>query len=281
MMTTLSHLSIRTDNLLTHLSRVLATSQGVEASLCTLCYSLTLLHALLTRAVSKQYEHLALQLATKTSLLGVTTVTTLPPPQTRLRSTASSIKALADLIEDFRIFTRLWGLVNIYTWARETYLKPPRDPTIKILVWAEVGTSIIFQFLENTAYLASKNVLRGETWARRETKWMAWSNRFWMAQVLLEGLRLLRVRQLRFKEDFGAQSKVKDAGQDEKAVKIASAELKERWKRDFWANAGWFPLTLHWSYEDVEHSPVSETVFGLAGLVPGIVGFKQVWADTA
>lgn len=128
----------------------------------------------------------------------------------------------------------------------------------------------MFQGIENFAYLASKDILPGR---RKAPKWMAVSNRFWMAQILLEGLRLLRVRQMGWREELGAQN------QNEKVIKVQSEELKRRWRRDFWANAGWLPLTWHWSYVDESASPVGEVWQGVAGLVPSLIelgrGFEE------
>ena len=106
---------------------------------------------------------------------------------------------------------------------------------------------------------------------------MALSNRFWMAQIVLEGLRLLRVRQLKWDEELGAEKKDED-GQE---MHVESDALKERWKRDFYANAGWFPLTLHWSYEDEAESPVAEVWQGICGLVPSVFGLLDAWRETA
>lgn len=68
-----------------------------------------------------------------------------------------------------------------------------------------MGASTVFQFLESSAYLASKGVLRGDKWAGRVLKWDVWANRLWLTHVVLETLRLLRVRQLQCNEDYGAK----------------------------------------------------------------------------
>jgi len=208
-------------------------------------------------------------------LPGETVLASVEPPRSGLSETCASVKALADLIGDFRIFVRLWGLLDVYKSARDTYTKPPRDAIIKTLFWAQLVAYGTFQFLENGAYLASKGVLRGERWAKREPKWWVWSNRWWMAQVLLELLRLLRVRQLRYNEDFGAEET-----DDSKQVKIQSKELERRWHRSFYANAGWFPVTLHYSFEHESDSPVSDSWLGICGMIPGIIGFRDVWEQT-
>lgn len=98
-----------------------------------------------------------------------------------------------------------------------------------------------------------------------------------MAEVVLEMLRLLRVRQLKFNEDYGAE----ELDTDDKAVKVQSKELEQRWWKDLYANAGWFAPSLHYSYQDDEHSPVSEAWMGLSGMIPGMIALKEVWGETA
>jgi hypothetical protein len=105
---------------------------------------------------------------------------------------------------------------------------------------------------------------------------MAISSRFWMAQVVLEGLRLLRTRQLNWDEELGAEKK-----DDDGEIKVQSEALRKRWRRDFYGNAGWLPITLHLSYEDESNSPVSEAWQGLCGLVPSVVGLTDAWKETA
>ena len=147
--------------------------------------------------------------------------------------------------------------------------------------------------MENAAYLATKGVLRGgKRWEKRAAGWLAVSNRFWMGEVVLEGLRLLRVRQLRWDEGIGAEAEDEGAeagvegeegvGVEGKGiVSTQSAELKRRWTRDFYANAGWFPMTLHWSYVDEADSPVTETWQGISGLVPSVILLQDAWRESA
>lgn len=275
----------KTSNAALHLSRVLSSAQGIEASLCTLAYGLTLLHSQLIRLLERQYERIALSLTTEptktSSSLDDTIIPTLAPPQTRLAEVCMSVKTSADLIEDFRLFLRLWNLLNIYAGAHELYRKTPRDPWIKLLRWMQIGTDVSFQVLENASYLAMKGIIRFKD-ERKAGRWMAWSSRFWLASVVLEGLRLARVRQLRYKEELMILGEDgKEAKIDEKVIKVQSQELEQQWWRDLWANAGWFPLTLHWSYEDETKSPMSEAMLGISGLVAGAVRLGEIWKETA
>nr|POE62427.1 uncharacterized protein c1f12.04c [Quercus suber] len=265
-----------------HLHRVTSSTAGLDSTLCLVSYTLTLLHAQLTRLLSAQYTRLALELATKTapSLLdGETVFAQLTAPRTRLSEASLAVKNLADVIADVRIFLRLKGLLGIYAWGLDAYAHPSRDPTVKLLVWAQVGVNAAFQALENTAYLVSKGVIPGQAWKEREAKLWAWSCRFWFAHVVLECVRLLRVRGMGWREELGAQS-AGDADKDE--VRVRSKELETRWRREFYTNAAWFPLTLHWSFEDPANSPIKEkSTIGIFGMMAGWSGFSNAWVATA
>lgn len=98
-----------------------------------------------------------------------------------------------------------------------------------------------------------------------------------MAEIALEMLRLLRVRQLKYNEEFGAEK----VDTDDKEVKVQSKELEERWWKDLYFNAGWFAPSLHYSLYNDEHSPISEAWLGLSGMIPGVVSLRQAWQDSA
>ena len=271
--------STRTSAFLNHASRLLSTSSGIDNTIATILFTSTLLHSQLTRVLSRRYEKMALVLASKASqaiLPGETIVASIEPPVSKLSRTCAGLKALADTSADVWMFMRLFGLFHIYRWASEFYRTQHRDFVLKSLVWLQIGSAALFQILENIAYLASKGVLNGGKWEQRATRWMAISSRFWMGQVMLEGLRLLRTRQLNWNEELGAEKK-----DDDGAIQVQSEALRKRWRRDFYGNAGWLPITLHLSYEDESNSPVSEAWQGLCGLVPSIIGLTDAWKETA
>jgi hypothetical protein len=261
-----------------HSSRFLSTSDGIEASLCTLYYALTLLHSRLTHLLEASYERIADEIvasASKTMMPGEVVAAHIEPPHVQLRDTCESVRTAGLTVYKVRSFLRLWGLVRIYGSARRTYSRPPHDPIIKLLVWTQIGAKATYQILENGAFLASVGLLRSKRWQSREPKWWAWSNRVWMVSLALNLLRLLRVRQLQFNEEFGAQSR----GSDEIA-KVKSEELKRRWARELFATVGWIAPTLYLSYEDPLDSPVSEAWMGISGIVPGIISLQDVWTRT-
>ena len=127
----------------------------------------------------------------------------------------------------------------------------------------------MFQYLENAAYLGSKGVLNfGQ---RKITRWYMWSCRFWALHVLLEFVRLARVRALRRKEGI-------PSGREEKEGKMEVAKAEAKWWRDVYINAAWMPLTIHFS---TEKGFVGEGTTAALGLIAGILGLKEAWKVTS
>jgi hypothetical protein len=218
-----------------------------------------------------------------------------------LRQLADSSKALYTVISDFRIFVRLWGVLGLYTWARDyllraatstalpqdgntgtgtspstsTKTKTRKQKTIHAITGAQIASLLAFQVLENGAYLSSKGVLTSASWSgargkAREAKWWVWSCRFWAAYVVLEGVRLGAVWKFDSEGD-GEKEK-------EKEGKIAKREADRVWWRDVVSNAAYFPMTLHWS---VEQGLLSDVGVGLCGVFAGGANLVDAWRSTA
>lgn len=281
-----------TNTHLLHLSRLLSSTAGLEATLATSLFSLTLLYSQLSRLLARQRENLALAQAFKAShssrpeatIVATLTLSKAGSPQfppTNLSQTCAGILSLARACDEFLMFLRLFGLLQIYTWAHSRYTRPPRDPIIKLLVWAQILSSAVFQGVENTAYLARKGVVRGAGVRNRTVKLIALGNKFWLMQHVLEVLRLLRVRQLRWNEDFGAESTEQTGKKAEGIVEAESEELKKQWQRDVWFNVSWLPIRLHASHEDEGKSPVTDTWFGIFGLLPSLIMLQDAWRASA
>ncbi|CAK3862628.1 hypothetical protein AC579_5741 [Lecanosticta acicola] len=273
----------RTDIILSHTSRLLSTTSGVNSLLTTLFFTLTFLHAQLTRLLSARYESLALSIASRASetlLPGETLIATIQPPHLTLASWCAAVKAAGDTVEDGWILMRLFGLFGVYSGARKVYVEGKRDPVIKSLVWAKILARAGFQVLENGAFLVRRGVLRGEKWTARERGLWVWSGRLWLADTVLELLRLARVRQLKYNEDFGAEE-VDEDEKDKKDFSIQSRALEKRWWRSLYINLGWLPPTFHLSFYDEERSPVSEGWVGFSGMVPGLIALQDAWRETA
>ena len=254
-----------TDRNLLRLSTLLSTPNGIDVVLCTTSYTLTLVHALGQRLLEKQLAAVATNLAEKAAdvmLPGEALVVSLPAPTSTklLAQTVGSSKAVADVIADYRIFVRMWGLLGLYTWARGTYLAPlpkeagRKEKLLRGTTWAAIATCVAFQVLENGAYASSKGMLTSAAWAgeigkKRETWWWVWSSRFWAAYVGCELVRLLVERAYH-------EPVVEKVGDGEKEDKLrVEQERREAqsksftWWKDLVSNVAYAPMTLHWSVE--------------------------------
>ena len=192
-------------------------------------------------------------------------------PSTRLARAVRSIGAVTDLLDDVRVFLRLWGLLGIWAWGTDIHSNPPSDRVLRSVAYLQVGCNALYQGLENGAYLASHNVFR---WPEaRVNKWYLWSSRFWMGHVGLEFVRLGREWVLRKQvaERRGGRA-------EEVEVKMERVRDEARWWREVVVNAAYAPLTVHWS---VDGGVVGEGVVGGLGMVGGWVGMGELWRRTA
>jgi hypothetical protein len=256
----------KTDATLSHVSRVLSTPSGTDTFLLTLCYTSLLSSSLLSslslhriHAAARQFISQAIALPPNTTVI----IDTSSLPPSRLLITSRRLKALSELVSDFRIFVRLWGLLSIYNWGKRVYNSPPTDTLVRRIVYTQVASNIAFQYLENGAYLASKGVL-GWGKEKQGRAWI-WSSRFWMLHVGLDFVRLWREARLRV-----LKGKARP-GSDEENKWLA------KWRREIVVNAVWAPLTLHWSLEE---GFASDFWIGVLGSVAGLAGFRELWRNT-
>lgn len=288
----------RLDRFLVRLSALLESPASTDALLGTLGYTLELLTALLSRFLTHRLVALASSIADKADHVlvpGETLVATLPTPASDklLSQVATGTKALAAVIGDFRIFVRMWGLAGLYMWARGLWHAPlgkeagAKEMVVRRITWAQIVSLVLFQVLENGAYLASKGVLTSDAWSgeagkRKEGAWWVWSSRFWAAHVALE---LVRVGVLRYYGDGEPASPTeKDiVGDGEKEGKLLMEQkTRERrvWWRDAVSNVAYMPMTLHWSVEE-ERGFLSDWGVGLLGAIAGGSLLLDAWKQTA
>jgi hypothetical protein len=256
----------KTDATISHLSRVLSTPSGTDTFLLTICYTSLLSSSLLSslslhriRAAVQRIISQAIALPPNTTVI----IDTSSLPPSCLLIASRRLKALSDLISDFRIFVRLWGLLSIYKWGKRVYNSPPADTLVRRIVYTQVASNIAFQYLENGAYLASKGVLG---WGKeKQSRAWIWSSRFWMLHVGLDFVRLWREAGLR-------TSKGKSNPGSDEEIKWTA-----KWRREMVVNAAWAPLTLHWSLEE---GFASDFWVGVLGSVAGLAGFRELWRTT-
>lgn len=154
-------------------------------------------------------------------------------------------------------------------------MNPPEDRTLVRITLAQVGVNILYQVLEHVAYLGQHGIIRRSE--RQQARDWVWSSRFWAAHVLLEFVRLWRVRALWDRKD--AEDKSKEEGMEkEKEAKIKRKEEVDAWWRGLLMNVCYAPMTIHWS---VESGTMSDEWVGLLGAIAGGIGLKELWKKTA
>jgi hypothetical protein len=284
-----------TDRTLLRLSKLLSTPSGTDVLLCTTTYTLTLLHALLSRLLEQKLANIATEIAEKADgilLPGETLIASLPAPKSTklIAQVVGSSKALCEVISDFRIFVRLWGVLGLYTWARDTYQDslPPdagrKEKLLRALTWAAIASCVGFQVLENGAYLSSKGALTTASWTgevgkARENTWWLWSSRFWAAYVGVELVRLglERCYKTALVAEGHGHGEKEDKIQREEALK--NQELRNwLWWKDLTSNVAYAPMTLHWS---LEQGLLSDWGVGAFGMVAGGALLADAWRRTA
>jgi hypothetical protein len=268
----------KTDKLITRLIRLMSTPLGRDKTLCTLQYLLIVIHTQLSRLQGLHHRRYLISLSQKLGavmLPGETIVATLAAqPETRLGHVIGGSKALADLISDFRCFARVVETLELYTWAKATWLTPPEDAVVKGAVWAQIASIVLYQYYENVAYLASKGVLRGEAFDKlRQDRWWLSSSRYWMAYIALEGVRLARTWQLN-----GSAAAAAASDGVEKKTQRERSEADALWKRQMTVNMAWAPVSYHYS---VEAGWLSSGWLGVFGLIAGSTGLRNLWKQAA
>lgn len=196
---------------------LLSTPTGVDRLLSLMYYLSTLLSPLLSRLALR----LTIKLPTPVPLIVLT------PASSVLTTAAYRLRLLAARVSDVRTFLRLLGLVGMYNWGASTLRNPPADPMVRGLMLAQVAVNCCFQALENAAYLNKHGIL---AFAKRTESHMAlWSTRCWAAHIVLEFVRLERVRSL---------------ARDKKGTDEEKAAARRAWLKAWVRNAASAPLSV-------------------------------------
>lgn len=258
------------------LSGILSTAVGIDKFMLTGYYTLKLVYPQITRVRALRQQHfLQSHIETiDTGLQSGKTLALLHLDQTDqyLEATDKSARLLAATISEFRMITRLWGLLTMYRWAKGTWHAPPKDALIRYLTWGQIVACTGYQALENVAYLAGKGILRGQHFGAEQQKdmWLV-SCRFWLAHTVFEAVKLLRQSQLSGEESPGGYGA-------EKEGKIKKREETAAWRRAWYTNAAYAPMALHYS---LENGLLSDDALGVLGVVVGYNTFGHLWRSAA
>ena len=234
-------------------ARVISTPAGLDATLATVCYTSLLLHTQFSNSRTPS----------------------------RLANLSPAFRNLYNLLEDTRVYTRLTGLVALYTAIRETWAIRQHDVVSDILLRSSLLAVTTYQVLENIALLVQHNVLR----SRRLKPWEGWfwttSNRFWLAALFCDLARLARARQLGFEDDSivaGNDAATEEGHESLSQVENAVDLLRKQWWQELLMTAASLPMAVNWSFAEGE-SPVNETLVAGAGLVGGLIMLKDAVKD--
>lgn len=145
---------------------------------------------------------------------------------------------------------------------------------VRRIVYSQVAVNILYQYLENGAYLASKGVMGWST--EKQNKAWVWSSRFWMAHVVLDFGRLYREWTLR-KQRGTEEERRTDGPKGDVITERGEEEWRASWTKEMVVNLAYAPLTLHWS---LEKGLVGDFWVGLLGSVAGVLGLGTLWKNT-
>jgi len=249
---------------------------GVDKFLLTIYYTLKLLYPQITRLRSLRFRRFISGFISKARsglLPGETLITVLEQRDDDFLSELDlGMRNAAALVGDVRMFMRLWSLLGIYAGAKRVLTNPPKDQVTKYIVMGQLGSIGVYQAFENVAYLAGKGILRGD-WVAPEKQKRMWlvGCRFWGVYVALEFARLAREWQIK-------QMTVQEKTEGGDAVDAQRQQEVQAWRRSWWSNAAYSPMTVHYS---VDGGILSDEQLGFLGVVIGFIGFGHLWKQSA
>ncbi|KAI5290368.1 hypothetical protein KEM54_001734 [Ascosphaera aggregata] len=187
--------------------------------------------------------------------------------------------ALSALASETRTTLRLLGLFPLLTWGSSTLKSPPRDKVLGPITFTQIISIILYQYLENVAWLTTKGVLSPSNFIVRRlggvSRTFIYSVRFWLFYIILQILKIVRERQLARQARLTKEATGK---WDDESVR-AEAEGLRAAKKSLVSSLSWLPLCMHWSFENGIGVP--QEVVGLLSFIAGSWALKDQWAETA
>lgn len=255
--------------------RLLTTAAGLETFLSTVNYSISILAYFEKRSPS----HLAFleRLNQITGLpLGRSKNSASPSRSSQSRpKLPTPFQNFETLISGTRTALRLIALLPLYTWLRELLVdKDKQDTYLRAISVTQCLSYMIYQFLENVAFLSDRGVVSQRWLAKRggSTKWWLWSCRAWLAGILCDFLILFRKALI----EQQRRNKAKDARTE---AEDDSQSFDRRWWSDLFVASCWLPVSLHYSLQDGLKAMNTGTL-GLLGFMAGMQNIASQWAGT-
>ncbi|GAA6023009.1 hypothetical protein JCM11491_000355 [Sporobolomyces phaffii] len=202
---------------------------------------------------------------------------------------ADRIEKLRGVISDARVLYRLFGLFPIIQWAQSLNdpATQPKDRQLLLIQRLQAWSMLLYYPLEHTYYLAGKGVFKIQP--KRIGQMAIWSCRFWAAYVVLQIFHIRRSFTLVSREKRAilrstrqriASGKHDADASDAERRQLAALEQRTRdLKNDCWVQAGYLPLTAHWS---LPNGLLPDNIWvGACGTVAAVAGLNGLWKKTA
>lgn len=283
---------VRADNFIAHLQRCMQTRAGADGVLMFACYTTRLGAAVLDvagtaalRSSARQLVSALFNLPPATSVV-VEAGATMPAAVSLMLGLSKRLSAYSGMLSEMRTMGRLWGLLGLYSALKGLVAKTMAARRQKaaasgekgdalsddaaertfaaLLAWAQILSLIVFQAFENAAYLGSKKVLPIKP--ATQGKLAILSVRFWGAYVAMEVVKHLVERSRRLTATGGVVKTAEDR------------EWQEGWRKAFYRNLSWAPLTMHWG---TVGGLLPELGVSLLGVYPAVGGMRDLWRSTA
>lgn len=148
----------------------------------------------------------------------------------------------------------------------------------------QVVSNVIYQLLENVAYLASKGVLPKRFVEKYGgiDKWYIWSTRGWFGHIFFQFFVLWRQHILRKRRVVAQREAVGNVETSEEIQAQENEALRleiRSWRKSLVNNTIWAPLCLHWCLE--KGIGIPESLTGLISFMAGAWSLHDQWAATA
>lgn len=186
---------------------------------------------------------------------------------------AERVRAFSDILDDWQVITRLWGMFAMWGEAKDFIISLGSPGTATKdndeNLWDSVGEKMIratyivgllgYYGAENLAWLNKRGVFK---WTdKTESKLGMWSLRGWGVFVFAEMAQLLHERSMRMRAG-------KEQDKDERMA----------WRRKFVQVVLWGPLTMHWTSEE---GLFPEVIASFFSAYVEFITVRGLWEETA
>lgn len=141
---------------------------------------------------------------------------------------------------------------------------------------------MIYQLLENVAYLASKGVVSKRFIEKYGgiNKWYIWSTRGWFGHIFFQFFVLWRQHVLRQKRAAQVEAASKTESKEVHSPDSESLRAEIRaWRKSLVNNSFWAPLCLHWCLE--QGIGIPDSLHGVISFGAGAWALHDMWGATA